>query len=202
MPCQLQCSDLKMPDTLHSHLSIVPPTLQAAVAEAAFMTGMERNSPTVRMASYAPLFVNTHNRAWGPDAIVFNTRKAYGIPSYYVQQMFAENMGTAYVSSTLKITFGDVHSIFTAASTTCLDSACRQVAIKVGVLGPITLSAAGAAVRQLAIDVHVHCFPGCLDCQQLAFGQALKLAVPWGGLLSSLLAIVQRHHRHTVMPQM
>ena len=127
------CNDLSMLDTLPHCMSIASPALQAAVAEAAFMTGMERNSPTVRMASYAPLFVNTHNRAWGPDAIVFNTRKAYGIPSYYVQQMFAESMGIAYASSSLRITFGDVHSLLTAASTTCLDSACEQLAIKVGV---------------------------------------------------------------------
>ena len=135
-PCLLQCSNLRMSDELHNCLSTISPTLQAAVAEAAFMTGLERNSPTVRMASYAPLLVNTHNRAWGPDAIVFNTRKAYGIPSYYVQQMFAENMGIAYASSNLKITFGDIHSVFTAASTTCLDSACKQIAIKVGVPWP------------------------------------------------------------------
>ena len=41
--------------------------LRAAIGEAAFMTGMERNSDVVVMASYAPLLVNLNHRAWNPD---------------------------------------------------------------------------------------------------------------------------------------
>ncbi len=67
--------------------------LHAALAEAAFITGMERNSDIVRMASYAPLFVHDRDRRWNPDAIVFNNEKSYGTPSYYVQKLFAENAG-------------------------------------------------------------------------------------------------------------
>ena len=37
-----------------------------------------RNSDIVKMASYAPLFVNEHDRRWNPDAIVFNSETAYG----------------------------------------------------------------------------------------------------------------------------
>lgn len=58
--------------------------LAAAVGEAAFMTGLERNSDVVKMGSYAPLFVNTNNRAWNPDAICFNSSSCYGTPSYHV----------------------------------------------------------------------------------------------------------------------
>lgn len=39
------------------------------------MTGLERKSDIVNMAAYAPLFVNTHNRAWNPDAIVFDNHR-------------------------------------------------------------------------------------------------------------------------------
>ena len=67
--------------------------LRAAIGEAAFMTGMERNSDIVQMASYAPLFVNLQHRAWNPDLINFNTARWYGLPSYYVQQMFSANRG-------------------------------------------------------------------------------------------------------------
>ena len=63
--------------------------LNAALGEAAFMTGLERNGDIVRMASYAPLFVNPRWSRWGPDAIVFDSARAYGTPSYYVQAMFA-----------------------------------------------------------------------------------------------------------------
>jgi alpha-L-arabinofuranosidase len=65
--------------------------LRAALGEAAWMTGLERNSDVVVMASYAPLFVNANNRAWNPDLIVFNSSKVFGTPSYWVQQMFSDN---------------------------------------------------------------------------------------------------------------
>ena len=67
--------------------------LRAAIGEAAFMTGMERNSDVVVMASYAPLLVNLNHRAWNPDLINFDSSRWYGLPSYYVQQMFSENRG-------------------------------------------------------------------------------------------------------------
>jgi len=65
--------------------------LRAAVAEAAFMTGMERNSDIVVMASYAPLFVHVSKRTWNPDAIVFDSVSCYGTPSYHVQRLFGRN---------------------------------------------------------------------------------------------------------------
>jgi len=69
--------------------------LIAALGEAAFMTGMERNSDVVVMASYAPLFANVNYKKWNPDLINFDGSRVYGLPSYYVQQMFAENRGDA-----------------------------------------------------------------------------------------------------------
>lgn len=66
-------------------------SLRAALAEAAFLTGLEHNSDVVTMASYAPLFVNVHDRNWNPDAIVYDGARSYGTPSYYVQKLFAEN---------------------------------------------------------------------------------------------------------------
>jgi len=69
--------------------------LRAAIGEAAFMTGMERNSDIVTLASYAPLFVNMNHRAWNPDLINFDSSHWYGLPGYYVQQMFSQNRGDA-----------------------------------------------------------------------------------------------------------
>jgi len=67
--------------------------LRGAIGEAAFMTGMERNSDVVLMASYAPLFVNVNHKRWNPDLINFDSSRSYGLPSYYVQQMFSQNRG-------------------------------------------------------------------------------------------------------------
>jgi len=65
--------------------------MAAALGEAAFMVGMERNADIVRMASYAPTFVNTNDRRWMPDMIVFNNNMAYGTPSYHTLKTFSNN---------------------------------------------------------------------------------------------------------------
>ncbi|MEK6704038.1 MAG: alpha-L-arabinofuranosidase C-terminal domain-containing protein [Planctomycetota bacterium] len=63
--------------------------LAAALGEAAFMTGMERNSDLVAMSSYAPMFVHAKDRKWNPDIMVFDGARSYGTPSYHVQALFA-----------------------------------------------------------------------------------------------------------------
>jgi alpha-L-arabinofuranosidase len=67
--------------------------LRAAIGEAAFMTGLERNSDIVVMAAYAPLFVNVNHRKWNPDLINFDSSRWYGLPGYYVQKLFSEHRG-------------------------------------------------------------------------------------------------------------
>jgi len=68
--------------------------LNAALAEAVYMAGMERNSDVCVMASYAPIFCNEgHPGPWMPDLIRFNSSNAFGTPSYWVQQMMASNVG-------------------------------------------------------------------------------------------------------------
>lgn len=75
--------------------------LRGALGEAAFMTGMERNSDVVVMASYAPLFANLNAKAWNPDLIYFDSSRAFGTPSYWVQEMFAKNRPDEVVSASL-----------------------------------------------------------------------------------------------------
>ncbi|RYX86130.1 alpha-L-arabinofuranosidase [bacterium] len=65
--------------------------LQAALGEAAFMTGLERNGDVVKMSSYAPLLCRPTWRGWNPNALLFDQSRVYGTPSYYVQAMFAAN---------------------------------------------------------------------------------------------------------------
>ncbi len=67
--------------------------LECALAEAAYMTGLERNADVVRMASYAPLFANTEAWQWTPDLIWVDSLRIVRTPSYYVQQLFARNRG-------------------------------------------------------------------------------------------------------------
>ena len=70
---------------------IPTPNLGAALGDAAWMTGLERNSDLIVMASYAPLFVNVDpgGMQWETDLIGYDAMKSYGSPSYYAQVMFA-----------------------------------------------------------------------------------------------------------------
>jgi alpha-N-arabinofuranosidase len=73
---------------------------KGAIAEAAFMTGLERNGDVVQMASYAPLLANVNAWQWKPDAIWFDNLHSYGTPNYYVQSVYANNVGTRIVPVT------------------------------------------------------------------------------------------------------
>jgi len=69
-------------------------TLEGALAEAAFLTGVERNADVVVLASYAPLFARIGYAQWSPDLIWFDAQRAYVSPSYHVQKMYSHNLGT------------------------------------------------------------------------------------------------------------
>ncbi|HEY8657674.1 MAG TPA: alpha-L-arabinofuranosidase C-terminal domain-containing protein [Hanamia sp.] len=71
--------------------------MATAIAEAAFMTGLERNADVVNMASYAPLFAHDEAWQWTPDLIWVNNIKSYGTPDYYVQKLYSTNKGTNVV---------------------------------------------------------------------------------------------------------
>lgn len=67
--------------------------LTAAISEAVFMLGLERNADVVRMAAYAPLFAHVDAWQWRPDLIWFDNLRTILTPSYYVQQLFSLNRG-------------------------------------------------------------------------------------------------------------
>ena len=69
-------------------------SLDAALGEAVYMMGIENNSDIVTMASYAPIFANLNDRMWAPDMIQFTSDRVFGTPSYYVQNLMANNVGT------------------------------------------------------------------------------------------------------------
>lgn len=82
--------------------------LNAALGDAAWMTGMERNSDLIIMSCYAPLFVNVNTATatapkawqWDSDLIGYNALTAYGSPSYYVQKVFSQYLGNKIVPVT------------------------------------------------------------------------------------------------------
>ncbi|MEU1011132.1 alpha-L-arabinofuranosidase C-terminal domain-containing protein [Streptomyces sp. NPDC005890] len=70
------------------------------LAEAAYMTGLERNADVVKLASYAPLFANADYVQWSPDMVWFNNHASWGSANYEVQKLFMTNVGDRVVPST------------------------------------------------------------------------------------------------------
>ncbi|KAG1730852.1 glycoside hydrolase family 51 protein [Suillus paluster] len=79
------------------------PDMQGSSGEAAFMTGLERNSDIIFAASYAPLLMNVADSKWTPNLISFDASQVYPSTSFYTQQLFSLNRGTEYLPSTLHI---------------------------------------------------------------------------------------------------
>jgi alpha-N-arabinofuranosidase len=71
------------------------PNMSAALGDAAWMTGLERNSDLVIMSCYAPLFVNVNKGGmqWRTDLIGYDALSSYGSPAYYAQKMFSLHHG-------------------------------------------------------------------------------------------------------------
>ena len=119
------------------------PNLQAALGDAAWMTGLERNSDIVIMASYAPMFVNVNpgGMQWETDLIGYNALSSYGSPSYYAQVLFGSYLGTEIVPATLANTGPRVYTSVTR------DPAKQKLYVKVvngnSVEEPLSLSIRG-----------------------------------------------------------
>jgi len=67
---------------------------RCALAEAAFMTGLERNAAVVSLCSYAPLFAHVEAWQWTPDLIWFDNLRSFGTANYYVQKLYSNNKGS------------------------------------------------------------------------------------------------------------
>ena len=69
-------------------------SFEAALCEAAFMTGLERNADVVYQCTYAPLFAHVQGYQWRPDLIWFDNLRSVRSVNYYVQQLYGMNVGT------------------------------------------------------------------------------------------------------------
>ena len=80
------------------------PDMGAALGDAAWMTGLERNSDLIVMASYAPLLVNVNpgGMQWETNLIGYNASSSYGSPAYYAQVMFGSYVGDHTVASQIE----------------------------------------------------------------------------------------------------
>lgn len=120
----------------------------AALLEAAFMTGLERNADVVHMATYAPLLAHVEGWQWRPDMIWFDNLESVPTSSYYVQQLYAKNKGTNVLPLTMDkkpVTGAEGQNGLFASSV--LDKNAGEYIVKVANTGtepqPLTLNFAG-----------------------------------------------------------
>jgi alpha-N-arabinofuranosidase len=119
-----------------------PSSLAAALAEAAFMTGLERNADIVEMASYAPLLAHVDAWQWSPNLIWFDNLRVAGTPSYHVQKLFGQHRGARILPVSVSgAPASGVDGLFASAS---LDQSGRGVIVKL--VNP------GSAARTVALS--------------------------------------------------
>ncbi|KAI0354496.1 glycoside hydrolase [Trametes cingulata] len=106
------------------------PNMQGAAGEAAFMTGLERNSDIVFAAAYAPLLQHVNRTQWTPDLVSFDAGSVIKSTSFYVQKLFSANKGDQYLPSTLPTQNDTLHWSVTRSSKS------GQTFIKVANAGP------------------------------------------------------------------
>jgi len=82
-----------------AHLPGRPTNIETALAEALYLTALERNGDVVSMASYAPLLAKEGNTQWNPDLIYFNNIEVKPTVDYFVQQIYGQNAGDSYIPS-------------------------------------------------------------------------------------------------------
>ena len=101
---------------------------QSALAEAAFMTGLERNADVVTMASYAPLFAHIDAWQWAPDMIWVDNLRSFGTPNYYVQKLYALNKGSQVVPALMNnAAITGQNGLYASA---CIDKPTNEVILK------------------------------------------------------------------------
>lgn len=149
----------------------------AALLEAAFMTGLERNADIVHMATYAPLFAHVEGWQWRPDMIWFDNMNSVRTTSYYVQQLYAHNKGTHVLPLTMdkkNVTGAEGQNGLFASAVWDKDQ--REVIVKVvntsNQSQPISLQFAGLKKQEVLSDGR------CIKLRSLDLDQENTLEQP------------------------
>jgi alpha-L-arabinofuranosidase len=107
-----------------------PNSWEGALAEAAFMTGLERNGDMVRRAAYAPLLAHEDAWQWAPNLIWFDNLRVRPTPSYQVQRLFSRNRGDVILPLRLQAPAAAQVNLRLYASAT-LDERAGEIVLKV-----------------------------------------------------------------------
>ncbi len=114
--------------------------LYNALAEAAYLTSIERNGDIVEMSSYAPLLAKHGQTQWRTDLIFFNNTEIFPTPNYQVQKLFGQNTGDLYVPSTIQLSINNEKARKRVASSILKDSETGDIIIKLVNILPVEVS--------------------------------------------------------------
>lgn len=158
-------------------------SLEAALAEAAFMCGLERNGDVIRFASVAPLFARENYWQWIPDFIWFDGENVMGTPGYYVQQLFSIYTGNRSVEFTVEGGNEKLHSAVSADEDTLyvkiINAGCETTSLETLSMGGHNLELKDAKVMQMSGDdmqaVNVLGQPESMALRQMEHGDSIAI---------------------------
>lgn len=125
-----------------AHLPGRPNNIETALAEAIYLTALERNADVVHMASYAPLLAKDGFTQWRPDLIYFDNTQVKPTVGYYVQKLYGQNAGDTYIASRTSLSDDREDVRKRVAASVVHDSASGDVILKMVNMLPVDVQAA------------------------------------------------------------
>jgi len=122
-----------------AHLPGRPMNIETALAEALFLTAVERNGDIVPMTSYAPLFAKEGHTQWNPDLIYFNNVEVKPTVGYYVQQLYGQNAGDIYLPNRIELSNQQEGVRKRVAASVVRDSRTNDIILKLVNLLPVAV---------------------------------------------------------------
>ncbi len=123
-----------------AHLPGRPNNLETALAEALYLTAVERNGDVVSMTSYAPLLAKEGRTQWNPDLIYFNNTEVKPTVGYEVQKLFGQHAGDEYLPSTISLSDNQEAVNKRIGVSVVRDSKSREVIVKLVNLLPMAVN--------------------------------------------------------------
>ncbi len=133
------------------------PNIETALAEALYLTDVERNGDVVEMTSYAPMLCKDGHHNWDPDMIYFSNTGVRTTPAYWVQHLFGNASGDRYVSTRLTLSDGSLGVQHRIGASLVVDSKTGRRYLKL----------VNALPRPLQLTVQGLQLPATVECRQL-----------------------------------
>jgi alpha-L-arabinofuranosidase len=116
-------------------------TVYNALAEAIYLTGLERNGDIVHMTSYAPLLAKEGHTQWNPDLIYFTNTEVKPTVNYEVQKLFGRHTGNEYLPGTITLSNNQEAVNNRIAYSIVRDTKSKDVIVKMVNVLPVTVNA-------------------------------------------------------------